>query len=93
MSFIARAGRTIKTVTVHVITQTRQAAEAFLAAVLARFVGPNLSSTRTLADIINEAHRESEQQFGRGELIRIYVDQYGGKPQSKLVNASRETAS
>jgi uncharacterized protein DUF1598 len=93
VSFFARAGRTIHNVVVHVIAETREAAEAFMAILFSHFSGPNSSSSRTLADIVEETHRELKQRYPQHKIVHIYLDQYGARPQTKLDNANVEAAS
>jgi Protein of unknown function (DUF1598) len=93
LSFFARAGRTIHNVVIHVIAETRAAADAFFAILSSHFGGPNSSSTRTLADIIDETHRELKQRYPQHKIIQIYLDQYGARPQTKLDSANVEVAS
>lgn len=93
LSFFARAGKTIYNVVVHVIAETREAAETFIAILFSRFTGPNPSSSRTLADIVEDTHRQLKQRYPQHKIIEIYLDQYGARPQTKLDNASVEAAS
>jgi hypothetical protein len=93
LSFVARAGKTVHNVIVHVIAETREAAEAFIAILFSHFSGPNPSSSRTLADIVEETHRELKQRYPQHKIVEIYLDQYGARPQTKLDNASVGAAS
>jgi hypothetical protein len=93
LNFLARAGRAIMSVTVHVITETREVAEAFLAGVIARVNGSNFSSAKTLADIVEETQRDLETRFSPQQIIRIYLDQYGGKPLAELSVVKAESDS
>lgn len=92
LSFFATVGRTIQNVVIHVVAQTRQAAEAFIA-VLATRVGQNRSNTKTLADIIEETHRELQERYPEHRIDQIYLHQYGAKPQSKLTTTGDQTTS
>ena len=92
LSFFSTVGRTIQKFVIHVVANTQAAAESFLAAFAAR-VGRNRSSTTTLADIIEETHRELEERYPEHRIYKIYLHEFGAKPQSKLTTAGDQSHS
>jgi hypothetical protein len=83
LNFIAQAGKGVKEVTVQVITERQEVADAFLSGIIRRFGGPDLSSSMTLADIVNDTHRELGSRLAAQQIISIHVDQNGGSPAAK----------